>query len=126
MRCCIQYLCQEHHDLDLSEEELCGNVLSGLYRFHDYSVSMWLELLERYLDLVNPTSPPSNVLDLIEGLLEERSNDAFVVDAASPPIQSRGLRLFEKDYPDIYQVLCSTAKFYKNNVQGQHDKRKGM
>ena len=109
--------------VNLPEEELCENMLGGFYRFHEYAINMWLKLVQRYLDLVNLAEPPSDVLRLLQRLIEERSNDAFVVDTAVSPMQSRSLRLFQKDYPDIYQMLCNTAHFHKKCFEGEYDKQ---
>ena len=125
MSCCIQYLCQTHHDFDLSEGELSANLLFGLYRLHEYAISMWFKLMLRYHDLVNPANPPRDVLDLLQDLIEQRSNDAFVADAPPSLMPVRGLYLFKNDYPDIYHVLCSTSHFYKRCFDGEYDKQNG-
>ena len=124
-RCCIQYLCQRHHDVDLSEEELHNNILSGLYGLHEYSATMWLELIRRYLDLAELTAPPSDLISLFEIFIEKRSSEAFVLDTASPYVRCVVLHLLQSNHLNIYEVLCNTAYFQKKCSGGLYDKREG-
>src|SRR5665811_2059108 len=60
--CCIQYLCQRHHDTDLSDDKLRSNIISGIYRLYDYSSTMWLELVEQYTRSLKSTAPSSDFI----------------------------------------------------------------
>ena len=124
MRCCVHYLCQRHHDIDLPENEFRNNIFLGLYRLTEYSATNWLELLKRYLNLTKSIAPPSDLISLFRVFVEKRSNDAFIVDTALSPTQRLGLRVFQTDSPDIYEMLCNAIYFQEKCFEGEFDKRK--
>lgn len=123
--CCIHYLCQRHHDTDLSDNEIRDNVLSGMYRLHEYSATMWLELVERYSRLAKSTTPPSDLINLFRVFIEKRSSDEFIDNATLPPAKILGQPLFESDCPDVYKMLRNAAYFRKKCAEGEYDKRNG-
>ncbi|CZR60110.1 related to NACHT domain protein [Phialocephala subalpina] len=122
--CCIQYLCQRHHDTDLSDENLRENVLAGMYRLHEYSATMWLGLVEQYIRLAKSATQPSDLISLLRMFIEKRSSDEFINDTISPHIQTPGQLSFKSDYPDVNEMLCKTANFKKKCSEGEYDKRK--
>ncbi|KAL4724605.1 hypothetical protein ACLX1H_008047 [Fusarium chlamydosporum] len=44
---CLTYLCQDHHDPDLTEDEVDKMILLGAYRLHHFSSELWLVLINR-------------------------------------------------------------------------------
>jgi hypothetical protein len=123
--CCIQYLCQKHHDIDLSDDELRANVLSGAYRFHEYSSTMWLELVERYIRFAKSATPPSDLIKLFQMLIEKRGSDEFSNDNKSTAPELSAQHLFKSDYPEIHEILRNAAYFRNKCSEGKYDKRKG-
>ncbi|KAL0938544.1 NACHT domain protein [Colletotrichum truncatum] len=71
--CCITYLCQGHHDLELLEEDISSNLVSGAYRFHDFASLFWFELLKQFLVLKKAKELPRDLEDGLERLHSERS-----------------------------------------------------
>jgi hypothetical protein len=123
--CCIQYLCQKHHDTDLSDDELRDNVLSGAYRLHEYSSTIWLELVERYIRFTKLDTPPSDLIKLFQVLIEKRCSDKFSDDNKSAPPEILAQYLSKWDYPDIQETLRNAAYFRNQCSEGEYDKRKG-
>jgi hypothetical protein len=123
--CCIQYLCQRHHDTDLSDDELRDNILTGMYRLHEYSATMWLGLVEQYIRLAKLKTPPDDLISIFQVFIEKRNNNEFIDDTASPPIQSLSQSLFKSNYPDVYKMLREATSFKKKCYEGEYDKRKG-
>lgn len=122
--CCIQYLCQRHHDIELSEEELRENLLAGKYRLHAYSATMWLELLMQYMRFVSLETPSKNLIDLLGTFVEQRSNSNFIENAA--PTKQNGLQAWlESGHSDISKMLHNATTFDKVISEGELDKRKG-
>ncbi|KAN0108843.1 hypothetical protein V8E51_008585 [Hyaloscypha variabilis] len=108
--CCIQYLCQEHHDRDLSDDELRDNILAGVYRLHEYSVTMWPELVQRYIQFAKSASPPSKLIELFQFLIEKRSSDEFSNDESTLP-EISAKHSFNWDYPEIHEILRNALYF---------------
>ncbi|PMD44746.1 hypothetical protein L207DRAFT_552817 [Hyaloscypha variabilis F] len=108
--CCIQYLCQEHHDTDLSDDELRENLLAGAYRLHEYSATIWPELVERYIRFAKSASPPSDLIKLIQLLIEKRSSDEFSNDG-STLLELSAKQSFKWDYPEIHEILRKAVCF---------------
>ncbi|KAE8448036.1 hypothetical protein EG329_009959 [Mollisiaceae sp. DMI_Dod_QoI] len=124
--CCIQYLCQSHHDTDLTDDKLRENVLAGIYRLHEYSATMWLQLVENYMRLTKSTTQLSDLINVIRIFIEGRSSNEFIDDMAPPPAQTIGQLSFKSDYPDVYEMLCKTSNFWKKCSEGEYDKRNGQ
>lgn len=122
--CCVHYLCQRHHDTDLSDDELRNNILLGIYRFHDYSATMWLELLERYIRTTKSTSLPNDIINLFQMFVEKRSSDEFIKDTVLPAIQTLSQRLFS-EYPGVHEMLSNAASFQKKCSEGEYNAHKG-
>jgi hypothetical protein len=123
--CCIQYLCQKHHDTDMSDDELRDNVLSGAYRLHEYSATMWLELVERYVRFAKSATPPSHLIKPFQMLIEKRSSDEFSDDNKSTLLEIPTQHSFKWDSPDIHEILRNAAYFRNKCAEGEYDKRKG-
>jgi len=124
--CCIQYLCQRHHDTDLLDEEIHQNVLSGAYRLHEYSATMWLRLVEQYNRLLKSTTLSKDLINLLQVFIEKRSNGEFKDHGTPLPAQSLNQHLFGSDSPDVHEMLCHAAYFRQKCSDGEYSKRKGM
>jgi hypothetical protein len=109
----------------LSDEELRDNVLSGAYRLHEYSATMWLELVERYIRFAKSATPPSDLIKLFQMLIEKRSSDEFSNNSESTPPEISVQHLFKKDYPEIHEMLRNAAYFRSKCSEGEYDKRHG-
>jgi hypothetical protein len=120
---CITYLCQSHHDPDVSGERLSENVLAGLYAFHDYSYDTWFELVQRYTISKKFQDLDTNLINLLHLLSRERNNENFTHNAtiSSPP----KLECFKSISPDIYEFLCDFAEFRHRVSGGDYSKREG-
>lgn len=120
---CIDYLCQRHHDVDLSPEEVFGKVLTGQYSFHAFSTQMWFELSCQYLRLANGVDPPTKFVESLHKLWAVRkthssqtainimSNGDREVDSYEV---SRDQIIFEQlkgNQPLLHQLLCEVSRF---------------
>ena len=123
--CCIQYLCQRHHDPDLLDDEFLGNVLSGAYRMHEYAVSMWLELVERYVLVADSPALPENLIGLLQLLIEKRSSDDFIEEDISQSLPNLSQDLLVSDCSDVSAMLRKASYFRQKCSEGEYDKRYG-
>ncbi|KAF5541970.1 Nacht domain-containing protein [Fusarium mexicanum] len=74
---CLVYMCQDHHDPDLTEDEMDANILWGAYRLHHFSSNFWLDLINEYLTLSGSETIPDILTDQLRMLLERRSSDHY-------------------------------------------------
>lgn len=65
---CIDYLCQNHHDPLLSDQEVCAKVLTGQYSFDAFASKMWFELSCHYLRSVKPSGISVALVESIQRL----------------------------------------------------------
>ena len=111
-KCCIWYLCHSHYDPWITDEEITDSIVSGDYRLHEYAVTMWVELIKRYVSLNGSKPLSSELISALECLLTERSNNEFV---HKPELASRSdqlyLEKFESQWPELYTMLCRIAHF---------------
>ncbi|RBA21148.1 hypothetical protein FPRO05_07462 [Fusarium proliferatum] len=75
---CVVYMCQDHHDSELTEDEIDANILWGAYRLHHFSSSFWLDLILEYLALSDSNIIPEGLIEQLKLLLETRSSDRYI------------------------------------------------
>ncbi|KAJ0108128.1 uncharacterized protein J7T55_007247 [Diaporthe amygdali] len=122
-RRCIDYLCQRHHDLDLTSKEVSDKVFSGQYSFHAFSTQMWFELSCQYLSSAVRMDPPPNFVESLQMLwqLRKRRSSQSVTDVSSEAERevdsheaSESQVTFEKlkgARPLLHQLLCEVSRF---------------
>jgi len=103
------YLRQQHHDPDITDEEIADNILSGAYRLHDFATTMWLELTEKFISTSQSLVPPDELVDSLQALHYERKNDGYVNAVIQANAQS--LEAFKAYYPELYGILCEAVHF---------------
>ncbi|EWG41198.1 hypothetical protein FVEG_03349 [Fusarium verticillioides 7600] len=74
---CLVYMCQNHHDPELSEDEIDANIMWGAYRLHQFSSSFWLDLIHEYLRLSGSKTIPDALIHQLRILLETRSSETY-------------------------------------------------
>ncbi len=126
---CIDYLCQRHHDLDLTREELSEKVMTGQYSFHAFSTRMWFDLACQHLRLIDGANLTGSLANAIEMLWEARKAPDFGNTNGSETQSSRNesgdqseleiqndinqhvfQRLLENQ-PSLHQILCEVSKY---------------
>lgn len=121
------YLCQRRYDpeiLDDKNVDVAINILSGVYRFHYFSATLWLEFVERYIRLTRSQTLPDELINLLERLMVERSSYEFkgnTEQSALPDLQP-----FKSQYPDLYEMLCDVTHFRQKCLQAEYHISKGM
>lgn len=78
---CIEYLCQRHHDPEISGEECSNNVCTGQYVLHAFSTRMWFDLVCQYFRLIKGANPSDTLADSIARLYECRKAQDFSIDS---------------------------------------------
>ncbi|KAF5668760.1 Nacht domain-containing protein [Fusarium denticulatum] len=108
---CVVYMCQDHHDPDLTEDEIDANILSGAYRLHHFSSSFWLDLIHKYLTLPGSETISGALIDQLGVLLETRSSDHYIQsNEIKGSIHPAILRL-ESQEPAVVEMLKGCADF---------------
>lgn len=121
--CCIMYLCQGHHDPEILDEEISNNILSGVYRLHDFSMIVWLELVERYACFSGSRTLPNELISLLEMLMHKRGNDQF--DIVAKDCTQPKLELFKSNWPNLHSMLCKVSQFRRTCSNAEYNKRQG-
>ena len=121
--CCITYLCQMHHGPESLDREIADNILSGAYRFHDFSTTMWFGLVENYARLTGPRKLSDDLIGLLETLTLQRINEAFI--STTEPSYPPNLEPFKKTSLDLHGMLCKVANFRRMCSRGDFNKSKG-
>ncbi|KAK6078496.1 NACHT domain protein [Seiridium cupressi] len=75
--CCITCLCQQHHDLDTTDEKIRNSLLNGLYVLHDFSTTMWPKLVTSCLDAYGSRGLPDRLIEALESLMATRKNNQY-------------------------------------------------
>ncbi|KAI1125767.1 hypothetical protein F5Y10DRAFT_246294 [Nemania abortiva] len=117
---CIDYLCQRHHDPDLSSEERSEKVCTGQYGFHAFATKMWFELVRQYFQLTKPEDPPVELIGSIQMLWRvrgrgaESQNESEEKDKDETRGNTNNEAVFESlgaKQPALYQILCRVSWF---------------
>ncbi|KAK5267403.1 hypothetical protein LTR96_007436 [Exophiala xenobiotica] len=122
--CLINYLCQTHHDPDLSDEEIIGNAMAGAYCLHNLATTGWLDTLELYGRSKGSQLLSDTAIDAVERFISDRHNDAYANDATASFEPSLGC--FKVASDDVYRMLCESARFRQMSQKGTFDKANGI
>ncbi|RBQ76481.1 hypothetical protein FVER14953_03349 [Fusarium verticillioides] len=108
---CLVYMCQNHHDPELSEDEIDANILWGAYRLHQFSSSFWLDLIHEYLRLSGSETIPDALIDQLRILLETRSSDTYTQSDQSKGSLHPAILGLEDQEPALVEMLKGCAEF---------------
>jgi hypothetical protein len=122
--CCIIYLCQQHHDAEILDEELRDKILLGAYRFHDFATNSWFVLVERFNRLMQLPTPSEKLVSFLRMLINERTNKKWDTNTSGSAYPS--LTNFKSTCPDVYRLLCGTAVFVRTCSNSDFSKRQSM
>ncbi|KAF4335307.1 Nacht domain protein [Fusarium beomiforme] len=108
---CLVYLCQDHHDPNLSEDEIDDNIIWGAYRLHYFSSNYWLDLVNRYLVLSGSTAVPATLINQLKMLVETRSSTDYIkTDQCEENLHPAMIDLKSQD-PTLVEMLEKYSKF---------------
>jgi hypothetical protein len=122
--CLINYLCQTHHNPELSDEELAQNIMTGAYCLDDLATTTWADTLELYVRSRGSQPLSDTAIDAVERLISDRHNYGYV-NSATVPFQP-SLDCFKIVSDNVYRMLCESARFRRMSQKGTFDKAKGM
>ena len=109
---CLAYLCQNHHNPELSKDDVESETLRGSYRLHGYAETMWLSLVEKCLALSGSNPVPPDLLAALKHLIETRSS---VSSDGCPEPSTRSIhwstRKLNDGHPEVYGFLLRAAEF---------------
>lgn len=113
---CIDYLCQNHHDPLLSDQEVSANVLSGQYSFDAFASQMWFELSCQYLSSVRVSNSDVSTT-FVESShtlwkLRKGENPNEVVDGVSDQGDHSDIFHVSHNETDSYWVLTGIKEKY--------------
>jgi hypothetical protein len=112
-----------HHGSDLLDEEIARNILSGAYRLHDFAVTTWFELFERYVHLIRQGSVSHELIDVLATLRCERTNGSHTEGAEASTTSS--LEPFKSISQALHDMLCKVAHFRRISLKGNFNTDKG-
>ncbi|RKL31203.1 hypothetical protein BFJ72_g11220 [Fusarium proliferatum] len=114
---CLVYMSQDHHDPDLTDDELDANIVWGAYRLHHFSSSFWLDLIYGYLTLSGSKTMPDTLTDQLRILLETRSSDAFTQSDQLKGSLHPAIPGLESQEPDLIEMLKGCADFQTSSTK---------
>jgi hypothetical protein len=121
---CITYLCQPHHDPNLSDDQIRKYVLSGAYRMHDVASLLWIELVDKCTRSNTSDTFSKELMDLIRLLIEERKNDSYV--SPSETLDRLRFKSLEILSLPVRDNLCEIFQFRQTCAQKDYSRSKGL
>lgn len=120
---CITYLCQSHHNPEISDDVLRNDLLLGAYRFDDFAASTWFELIEDFVRLTPAQTPSQELIDLLEVFVDRRTNEGY----KNPSNNFTHLSFaYSKLFPqNVYDMLCRVSQFRRASSGSDSNKHKG-
>jgi hypothetical protein len=85
---------------------------------------MWPELVERYIHFAKSASPPSDLIKLVQLLIEKRSSDEFSNDESTLS-ETSAKHSLKWDNPEIHEIFRNAVYFRSKCSEGEYDKRQG-
>ncbi|KAG5768598.1 hypothetical protein H9Q72_003910 [Fusarium xylarioides] len=114
---CVVYMCQDHHDPDLTEGDMDDNILWGAYRLHHFSSSFWLDLIHEFSTLSGSETIPDALIDQLRILLETRSSDTYThSDQRKGSLHPATLGLEDQE-PDLVEMLKGCTDFQTSSAK---------
>ncbi|KAG4260120.1 hypothetical protein FPRO04_12431 [Fusarium proliferatum] len=114
---CLVYMCQDHHNPDLTEDELDANIIWGAYRLHHFASRFWLDLIHGYINLSGSETIPDTLTDQLRTLLETRSSDAYTQRDRFKGSLHPAIRGLEFQVPDLVEMLKGYADFQTSSTK---------
>jgi len=106
----LAYLGSGALDMELDDEELTNNILSGKYRLLEYAVINWPNLIPQ----INPKS--SGYVKLLERMIDKGRNFEFEGHQTTRHYRNEHLR---NSRPDAYDMVCRTFQLHLDNDRGE-------
>jgi len=113
---CLEYLCEGHHNPDISSDEVEEGILCGFYRMHSYAEDTWYPLVEQCLGL----EEHDDLLETLEEFATKRfsgGSDEEEEGLSSSSNNSEVEHLKEKS-PSVCQLLLNAAEFRRRCGSG--------
>lgn len=125
-QCCIWYLCQSHHDAWIPDDEIEENIISGQYRLHNYAVTMWLELVKKYVSLNGSKPLSSKLIRALECLVKDRSRSEIAgsTELAGQSHQPE-FEKFKYQWPELHTMLRQMVQFHWRCSRSEYQMSKG-
>ncbi|KAF4502250.1 Nacht domain [Fusarium agapanthi] len=114
---CVVYMCQDHHDSHLTEDEIDANIIWGAYRLHHFSSNFWLDLIHEYLTLSGSETIPDSLIDQLRILFETRSSDHYIETDQSESRLHPAILGLEFQEPALVQMLKSCSEFQTSSLK---------
>ncbi|KAI5456910.1 hypothetical protein BGZ63DRAFT_434144 [Mariannaea sp. PMI_226] len=119
--CCINYLCQDHHDIDDTEDEIGDGILKGTYRLHNFASAFWLQIIEQYMALKHATTLPDSLIDQLKLLHSTRTVMSYEPmnqqESESYPATIAALKPHQ---PEVADMLCNVFRFQHASSQADY------
>ncbi|KAF7527346.1 hypothetical protein G7054_g10484 [Neopestalotiopsis clavispora] len=117
--CCISYLCQSHHDPDITDGEVTLKASSGQYSFHAFSSKMWFQLICQYLRLVEATGQWNELVQAIQKLRETRGSEVTETtedeELSDVELSEDGFGILKEEHPALHELLLRVCLFRQNS-----------
>ncbi|KAI0600874.1 NACHT domain protein [Biscogniauxia sp. FL1348] len=120
---CATYLCQAHHDLRLDDNEVCHNILTGVYVLDWFATNMWPQLMKNYLNVTRQDEPHPELISHLERLYDLRQNQSMEdddIDGLLPDLDT-----FREVHPESYALLGQSLLFRQICTASQHCMQRG-
>ncbi|KAI1273970.1 NACHT domain protein [Xylaria sp. FL0933] len=116
---CMTYLWQGHHDLNLSDDEIKRNILSGTYTMEWFATNMWPHLAKNYLSSAKHDESQDKLGAGLNVLQIVRTQDQFLGKDDDHEIVSASDH-FRKVYPEAYALVRQTLRFHQMCAGSEH------
>ncbi|KAF5699854.1 hypothetical protein FGLOB1_11149 [Fusarium globosum] len=118
---CLVYMCQDHHDTDITEDETDTNILWGAYRLHHFSSSFWLDLILEYFALSDSTIIPEVLIEQLKLLLETRSSGRYIESDQRDSCLHPAILSLEWQEPALVEMLKSCTEFQTSSMKSDFE-----
>ncbi|EHK42065.1 hypothetical protein TRIATDRAFT_295808 [Trichoderma atroviride IMI 206040] len=114
--CCVQYLCQDHHSPDISNEDVKMGIERGNYRLHYYAANTWLNLTIQYLRLTRYTDISEELIAALTKFCNERGKpECYGHEELKEEQYPSELQRIRSHDPNLFGLLQSFAQFQQKS-----------
>ncbi|KAK7959756.1 uncharacterized protein PG986_004610 [Apiospora aurea] len=115
--CCVLYLTQENHTMEVEDEDMACDIHSGSYAFYHFAARTWCELTITALTETTTQRDSQELIRCLKSLVSLKRDPKFEDKTTYNDITS--LRNLKSEHKDLYDTLCQLNDF--NNICSRSD-----
>jgi hypothetical protein len=127
--CAVTYLCREHHDPELNNEDVQHYVLSGAYTLHNFAANFLHLLITQCLNQKDRGGMSEEMLRCLSRLCDTRRSLDFQAEEQEDNFATRettAMKHLRSEWPDVVDLILDLKSFHDQSSRALYSLTSGM